>query len=135
MNQNSIILGGRSFTATVIEFNWQRICRHYGKLFVTSAEVLNALHQLDIQYSLDGTKLKKANAIGDILGTKHFNLPSKGAGKRAFFLPAIPMGHEEREAFVQLPPTAMVAEIRRMTEAVLSDEAVREEHKPTDLAA
>jgi hypothetical protein len=135
MNQNSIILGGRSFTATVIESNWKRICRHHAKLFVTSAEVLNALHQLDIQYSLDGSKLKKANAIGDILGTKHFNLPSTGAGKRAFFLPAIPMSHEEREAFVQLPPTAMVAEIKRVTDAILSDEAEPVESESDDLAA
>jgi hypothetical protein len=131
----SLNLGGRPFTANVIAANWQRICRYYGKLFVSSAELLSALHQLDIQYSLDGSKLKKANAIGDILGTKHFNLPSAGSGKRAFYLPAIPMKLEEREAFAQLPPTEMVAEIQRMTKAVLSDDAVPKKDEPNDLAA
>ena len=127
-------LGGRSFTAAVIESNWQRICRHTGKTFVTSAGVLDSMHELGIQYTLDGSKLKKANAIGDILGTKHFNLPSTGTGKRAFYLPAIGMSQAERERFVQLPPPEMVAEIRRTTEDVLSRKVETAENENKDLA-
>ncbi len=129
-------LGGRSFTAAVIESNWQQICRHVGRTFVTSAGVLDSMHELGIQYTLDGSKLKKANAIGDILGTKHFNLPSTGSGKRAFYLPAIGMSQAERERFVQLPPADMVAEIRRTTEAVLSREVeTADDTEDKDLAA
>ena len=128
-------LGGRSFTAAVIESNWQRICRHTRKTFVTSAGVLDSMHELGIQYTLDGSKLRKANAIGDILGTKHFNLPSTGTGKRAFYLPAIGMSQAERKRFVQLPPPEMVAEIRRTTDDVLSRKVESAENENKDLAA
>jgi hypothetical protein len=127
-------LGGRSFTAAVIESNWQRICRHMGKTFVSSAGVLDSMHELGIQYTLDGSKLKKANAIGDILGTKHFKLPSTGTGKRSYYLPAIEMSQAERERFVQLPPAEMVAEIQRTSEEVLSHEVERSD-PCNDLAA
>lgn len=106
-------LGGRSFTASVIAENWQRIARHLGSPFASSAEVMEGMHQLGIQYTLDGSRFKKANAMGDILGTKHFNLPSSGSGKRSFYLPAIAMSAEERAAFAGLSTSGLIEEIRK----------------------
>lgn len=136
MKQNSsIILGGRPFTASVIAKHWKRICRHCGGLFVTSAGVLDAMHQLGISYTLDGTKLKKANSIGDLLGSKHFNLPSSGTGKRAYYLPAIEMNEEEREAFAALEPEEMLAQIEAVTATLLADGEGQDHEKKQDLAA
>lgn len=137
MNQkSSVILGGRPFTAAVIAKNMRRICRHRGSAWVTSAGVLEALHQLDIPYTLDGSKLKKANSMGDLLGSKHFNLPSTGVGKRAYYLPAIEMNEEEREKFAALEPEEMLAEIQAVTAALLADETLGESRSEDhDLAA
>jgi hypothetical protein len=134
--KHSIILGGRPFTATVIAKHWKRICRHYGGLFVTSAGLLDAMHQLGISYTLDGTKLKKANSIGDLLGSKHFNLPSSGTGKRSYYLPAIEMTEEERLKFAALEPDEMLAEIEAVTAKLRADDGGGQDHETNqDLAA
>lgn len=108
--------------AAVIAKHWKRICQHNGGLFVTSVGLLEAMHHLGISYTLDGTKLMKANSIGDLLGSKHFNLPSSGKGKRAYYLPAIEMTEEEREKFAALEPDEMLAQLEAVTAKLLSDE-------------
>ena len=117
------ILGGRSFTASVIKENWKPIARKIGNVFGSSTDVLRAMHSLDISYSIEGKKLTKSNAIGDILGAKVFNLPSTGTGKRLFYLPALAMTPTEREEFLALPKQEMAKEIRQAQAELMAEEA------------
>lgn len=116
------ILGGRSFTAGVIQDNWKPIARKIGNVFGSSSDVLRAMHSLDITYSIEGKKLTKSNAIGDILGAKVFNLPSTGTGKRLFYLPALAMTPAEREEFLALPKQEMAKAIRQANADLMAED-------------
>jgi hypothetical protein len=116
------ILGGRAFTAAVIQENWKPIARKIGNVFGSSTDVLRAMHSLDITYSIEGKKLTSSNAIGDILGAKVFNLPSTGTGKRLFYLPALAMTPAEREEFLALPKQEMAKAIRQANAELLAED-------------
>lgn len=93
-------LGGRATAIKAISANWKPIVAHAGQVYVTAKEVLDAMHALDISYSSNGQKLKKSNAIGDILGKHAMKLPSEVRdGRKYYFLAAIDMEPEERQAF------------------------------------
>lgn len=128
-NTPGAILGGRSFTAGVIQENWKPVASKIGNVFGSSSDVLGALHSLDITYSIEGKKLTKSNAIGDILGAKVFNLPSTGTGKRLFYLPALAMTPAEREEFLALPKQEMAKAIRQAQADLMAEEAPE---SPTD---
>ncbi|MDB6077488.1 MAG: hypothetical protein JWO82_1235, partial [Akkermansiaceae bacterium] len=90
---------GTTFIGDAVTTNWIHIVQLKGSVFLTAAQVLEALHQLDIRYSIDGTRLKKANAVGDALGVKGLDLPVSSPPKRFYYLPAVEMAPEERDAY------------------------------------
>ncbi|BCU76401.1 hypothetical protein llg_11160 [Luteolibacter sp. LG18] len=95
---------GRSLVISEIFLHQHRLIHHTGKIYLTSKDVLDALHELGIQYWGRGRKLTKPNAIGDVLGKHGMNLPHLMIeGKKHYFLGAVGMSESQREAFDKAP--------------------------------
>lgn len=107
--------GGRKDIMDLIQKYQMEIIQKAYNVSVTASDVLEILQGLGhLMY------LTKANAIGDVLGSKGFNLPrALWNNKRLYLLPAVTWDAAELEAFAALTEIEKIEKVRAIEMGLL----------------
>jgi hypothetical protein len=115
------VFAARPFMANVLKRYWKNLVRQGGKSFLTASEVLKFMNRAGIHYRPDGSTLRFANGVGDVLGKHALNLLTDGRSPRGFYMPSIEWSDEERRAFLALAPGERVKAIVKRHEELKAE--------------
>jgi len=108
----------REMIAEALKEHHEAVVKESGDMLLTANQVLEALKAENRLPAFIASRLKAANSTGDILGTKHLNLPFWMAGtKRVYLVPAIGWSPEERDAFDLLSSKEKSVKLEAMRQA------------------
>lgn len=108
----------RKEVTQLIRTHSAEIVKEHERIFLPANSVLRSLHRLGHLLHV-----KKANAVGDVLGAKGMNLPfAIHEGKRHYLVPAVNWEPDQLESFFQLEPVDQVRRTRQLDKELLGIE-------------
>lgn len=114
--------GNREILIESLVKNWAAVAKDAGTVLLTARQVLDVLQKLELLPSLSGKQLVGANAVGDVLGSKHYNLPFVIAGtKRKYLIPAIAWTAQQKDEFEALPFADKLARLKSLDGEMLGE--------------